>query len=108
MSLSQFSCSQSRSDGLMVAVGFNRLKPTATFDGSLRDLSEVVADASQPGVARSRLYQFPNRRAVLDDEQWAALVIEVGRIEWDAEVVIDRGRNVARRDGPFGDLAAIP
>src|SRR6185436_16738251 len=69
---------------------------------------EHLSGRSAASSAYSGLDQFSYRRAVLDDEHRPALVVEVGRIQRDAEVMINRRRDVARRDGPFGNFAAIP
>src|SRR4051794_32091795 len=44
---------------------------------------------------------------VLDDVAGAAAVVEIGGVQRDAEVTIDRGGQVAGSDGPVLDVAAV-
>jgi hypothetical protein len=53
------------------------------------------------------LNQFANGLAVVHDVKRAALVIEVSRVAWNAEVMVDRRCDIARRDWSFRNLSTI-
>lgn len=73
-----------------------------------RSRKTVAPKLKDPAGFPERLSdEFPDGGATLDDEAGAPLMVEIGFRRRDPKVVIDRGGEIARGDGPFPDGAAI-
>ena len=62
-------------------------------------LTGVVDDTSDDSEMTGSLEQLSDCLAVLHDVPWPAGVVQIGRIQRDAHVTIDRGGEVAGSDG---------